>query len=221
MLRKHHILRTLAFVALMLTLALGANAQSRDIKSRIAASGNVTIDAPEGLDRRSNNELGRPQSSQSSATAKDNKKTDKKEEPKADKDNKDSKKDEVEKDDEKDKEKDKEKEKEKELTKPRQPKRPTSVSQQTIQSRSVGYRIQAYNDRSKASVQQRAREIALKFPQYRTYISYKAPAWRLRIGDFKSRGEAQNALRKIKGVFPSYARQMVIIKDHINIWGND
>jgi len=105
MLRKHHILRTLAFVALMLTLALGANAQSRDIKSRIAASGNVTIDAPEGLDRRSNNELGRPQSSQSSATAKDNKKTDKKEEPKADKDNKDSKKDEVEKDDEKDKEK--------------------------------------------------------------------------------------------------------------------
>ena len=63
--------------------------------------------------------------------------------------------------------------------------------------------------------------ITMKFPQYRSYISYKAPSWRLRIGDFKTRGEAQAALQRIKSVYPKFAREMVIVKDRINIWSND
>ena len=89
----------------------------------------------------------------------------------------------------------------------------------------MGYRIQAYSDNNnttaKANAQQRARDIAMKFPQYRSYITYKAPSWRLRIGDFKSRQEAQAALQRIKSVYPKYAREMVIVKDRINIWSND
>ena len=61
----------------------------------------------------------------------------------------------------------------------------------------------------------------MKFPQYRSYITYKAPAWRLRIGDFKTRGEAQAALARIKKIYPNYAREMVIVRDRINIWSND
>lgn len=89
----------------------------------------------------------------------------------------------------------------------------------------MGYRIQAYSDNNyktaKAAAQKRARDIAMKFPQYRSYISYKAPAWRLRIGDFKTQREAQAALHRIKSVYPKFAREMVIVRDRINIWSND
>ena len=61
----------------------------------------------------------------------------------------------------------------------------------------------------------------MKFPQYRSYISYKAPAWRLRIGDFKTKREAQAALQRIKSVYPKFAREMVIVRDRINVWSND
>ena len=89
----------------------------------------------------------------------------------------------------------------------------------------MGYRIQAYSDNNyktaKAAAQKRARDIAMKFPQYRSYISYEAPAWRLRIGDFKTHREAQAALHRIKSVYPKFAREMVIVRDRINIWSND
>ena len=89
----------------------------------------------------------------------------------------------------------------------------------------VGFRIQAYTDNNartaKAAAQQRARDIAMKFPQYRSYISYKAPSWRLRIGDFKTQREAQAALQRIKSVYPKFAREMVIVRDRINVWSND
>ena len=61
----------------------------------------------------------------------------------------------------------------------------------------------------------------MKFPQYRSYISYKAPSWRLRIGDFKTQQEAKAALNRIKSVYPNFAREMVIVRDRINIWSND
>lgn len=92
---------------------------------------------------------------------------------------------------------------------------------QTIQGRSVGYRIQVYNDGSanaKANAQSRARTIAMKFPQYRTYITYNAPTWRLRLGDFKNQGDAQAALSRIRSVFPQFAGTMMLVKDNINVW---
>ena len=58
----------------------------------------------------------------------------------------------------------------------------------------------------------------MKFPQYRSYISYNAPTWRLRLGDFKTHGDAQAALSHIRSVFPNYAREMTIVRDHINVW---
>ena len=104
----------------------------------------------------------------------------------------------------------------------RPPKR-NHTTQQSIQARSVGYRIQAFSDNTasaKALAQQRARNIAMKFPQYRSYISYNAPSWRLRIGDFKSQDDAQKALQRVRAAFPAYGREMIIVRDRINVWGN-
>ncbi len=197
----------LLMASVLITIAISAQT-SPDITRRINQSGQVKVDAPQGLTTRNNNNLNKPE---------EPRKTQQKVEKRND-DNNESIND-ID-DEEKDKEKEKEKVKEK-TDKPKQPKR-ERTTQQTIQGRSVGYRIQAYTDNNqrtaKASAQARARAIAMRFPQYRSYISYNAPSWRLRIGDFKSRQEAQAALSRIRGVFPSYAREMTIVRDHINVW---
>ena len=212
-------------LCLMLLIALVVSAQNPQITDRLNNSGQVTVDAPKELVKRNNANLnGKQQTSSRDKSVKEKDK--KKNDPKADEEklneldeeHKDNKADE-----EKKKEEDKKK-KEKEEVAPKKPKR-NHTSQQTIESRGVGYRIQAYSDNNhataKAAAQKRARDIAMKFPQYRSYISYKAPSWRLRIGDFKTQREAQAALQRIKSVYPKFAREMVIVRDRINVWSND
>ena len=221
MVKRLHI--RLLSLCLMLIIALAASAQRPQITDRLNQSGQVTVDAPKELVKRNNADLGKqPQQS----TSKDKKEKDKVKE-KDKKKTEEEKINELDEDDntaKKDEDKKKDEEKKKEEVTPKKPKR-QHTSQQTIENRGVGYRIQAYTDNNprtaKAAAQQRARDIAMKFPQYRSYITYKAPSWRLRIGDFKTQGEAQAALQRIKSVYPKYAREMVIVKDRINIWSND
>lgn len=213
-------------MCLMLLVALASNAQRAQITDRLNSKGQVTVDAPKELTKRNNANINKQQQT----TSKD-KKVKEKDKKKADPANDDEKLNEldddntgkdVKKDEEKKKDEDKDKKKD-EVT-PKKPKR-NHTSQQTIEDRGVGYRIQAYSDNNvstaKTNAQKRARDIAMKFPQYRSYISYKAPSWRLRIGDFKTRGEAQAALARIKKIYPNFAREMVIVRDRINIWSND
>jgi hypothetical protein len=210
-------------LSLMLIVALAASAQRPQVTDRLNRSGQVTVDAPKELAKRNNADIGKQQSSGSK-----DKKLKEKDKKKADPKSEEEKFNELDDEDtnakkEEDKKKDEEKKKKDELT-PKKPKR-AHTSQQTIESRGVGYRIQAYSDNNyktaKAAAQKRARDIAMKFPQYRSYISYKAPAWRLRIGDFKTQREAQAALHRIKSVYPKFAREMVIVRDRINVWSND
>ena len=214
MLKSLHI-RILS-LCLMMVIALAATAQRPMITDRLNSSGQVTVDAPKELAQRNNADLGKQQQSTSKdkkVKEKDKKKTEEEKLNELEDDN--NKKEETKKDEEK---------KKKEEVTVKKPKR-QHTSQQTIESHSVGFRIQAYSDNNhktaKAAAQQRARDIAMKFPQYRSYITYKAPSWRLRIGDFKSRQEAQAALQRIKSVYPKFAREMVIVRDRINIWSND
>ncbi len=200
----------LLLVSALMALALSAQT-TPDLTRQLNQSGQVAVEAPQGLTTRNNASLLKPEEPK-----KPQQKAERRNEEKTDQQFNEI-------DDEtKDRDKDKDKDKDKEKTdRPKQPKR-ERTTQQTIQARSVGYRIQAYTDNNqrtaKASAQQRARAIAMKFPQYRSYISYNAPSWRLRIGDFKSRSEAQAALARIRSVFPSYAREMTIVRDHINVW---
>ncbi|MBR5102412.1 MAG: SPOR domain-containing protein, partial [Muribaculaceae bacterium] len=88
-----------------------------------------------------------------------------------------------------------------------------------------GYRVQVYANSNagtaKETAKTRAREIARKFPNYKAYISFSTPSWRLRIGDFKDQDDAKEALVKLKRSFPSYAASMMVVRDHINIWSHD
>ena len=204
-------------LCLMLVIALAASAQRPQITDRLNKNGQVTVDAPKELVKRNNADLGKQQTT----NTKDNKVKDK-DKKKTDPKSEEEKLNEL--DDDNSSNVKKEEEKKKEDLTPKKPKR-QHTSQQTIENRGVGYRIQAYTDNNpktaKAAAQQRARDLAMKFPQYRSYISYTAPAWRLRIGDFKTQQEAKSALNRIKSVYPKFAREMVIVRDRINIWSND
>ena len=62
----------------------------------------------------------------------------------------------------------------------------------------------------------RERNIISRFPQMRPYIGYKAPSWRLRVGDFRTRDEAEEMLKQLKKAFPAYSRELTIVVDRIN-----
>ena len=205
MLRKLHI-RALC-LCMMLIVAMAASAQQPQITERLNRNGQVTVDAPKELVKRNNADLGKqPQSSNSNKKVKEKDK--KNVDPKSDEEKLNELDEDTTKDSKKDEDKKKDEEKKKEEVTPKKPKR-THTSQQTIESRGVGYRIQAYTDNNprtaKAAAQRRARDIAMK----------------LRIGDFKTQREAQAALHRIKSVYPKFAREMVIVRDRINVWSND
>lgn len=94
--------------------------------------------------------------------------------------------------------------------------RPTSTS--TV---SGGYRIQVFSDSNPRTAQAEARSksanISSKFPAIRTYVTYDAPYWRLRVGDFTTYEDAADALSALKEAFPSYRRELRIVRDHINV----
>ena len=66
-----------------------------------------------------------------------------------------------------------------------------------------GYRIQIYFGVNR----QKASEIKLSFssqyPDMSAYLSYQQPNFKIRIGDFLNRYEAQKFLKEIDGLFPT------------------
>ena len=90
----------------------------------------------------------------------------------------------------------------------------------TKSAKSAGYRVQVYADNNartaKANARQRERAISGAFPSYATYVTYASPYWRLRVGDFRSQYDAEKAAAEIKRAFPSYAREVRVVRDRVN-----
>lgn len=84
----------------------------------------------------------------------------------------------------------------------------------------VGYRIQVFSDRNqrtaKGEAMSKERSIKEAFPEMGSYITYDAPSWRLRVGDFRTRDEAVARLAELRELFPGYANEMIIVVDVIN-----
>lgn len=82
-----------------------------------------------------------------------------------------------------------------------------------------GWRVQVFagnNQRtSKEEAFQKETEIKLSFPEMPTYVQYTAPFWRLRVGDFRTYMDASDVLATLKRSFPSFGREMSIIKETI------
>lgn len=84
-----------------------------------------------------------------------------------------------------------------------------------------GYRIQLFSGNNartaKSQATSRATRVDEQFPEYATYVSFDAPYWRLKVGDFRSYEEATAALARLKAAMPEYAREMRVVRDKITV----
>ena len=84
----------------------------------------------------------------------------------------------------------------------------------------VGFRVQIFDDNNvrtaKREAQTRKNQIESRFPEYRAYVSFNSPYWRVKVGDFHSRSEAEAAMGAIRQAFPSMGNQLRVVRDRIN-----
>ncbi|MCI6153603.1 MAG: SPOR domain-containing protein [Bacteroidales bacterium] len=83
-----------------------------------------------------------------------------------------------------------------------------------------GYRIQAYTGnlaKSKQEAYRRAKIINAANPTLGCYVTYKSPFWRLSVGDFKTKEEAQKAMQELKRSIPDIAPELYIVQDNIRV----
>lgn len=85
-----------------------------------------------------------------------------------------------------------------------------------------GYRVQVFDDNNPrtaaAQAKARGRQVETAFPQFKTYVSFNSPYWRVKVGDFRTRGEAEAAMAEIREAFPQYGAYLRIVRDRINIF---
>ncbi len=66
-----------------------------------------------------------------------------------------------------------------------------------------GYRIQIYFGAVRQKASEVKLEFASKYPGVPSYLTYQQPNFKVRVGDYRSRFEAQKFLKEIDGQFPS------------------
>ena len=84
----------------------------------------------------------------------------------------------------------------------------------------AGFRVQVFSDNkpaAKGEARSKGRNISAKFPEYRTYVKYTPPYWRLRVGDFRTRREADDAADELRRAFPAYASEIRVVQDRVTI----
>ena len=84
-----------------------------------------------------------------------------------------------------------------------------------------GFRAQVFSGnnqrKSKDEAFRKEKEIKELFPEVPTYVTYNAPFWKLRVGDFRSHEEAYQLMRQLMEAFPDYAKEMYIVKEEVKI----
>lgn len=91
---------------------------------------------------------------------------------------------------------------------------------ETVKNPRVGYRVQVFSDNNprtaKNEARSKSRMISARFPEYATYVVFASPYWRLRVGDFHTQEAAAEAAEAIKREFPSYGKEIHVVRDRIN-----
>lgn len=76
-----------------------------------------------------------------------------------------------------------------------------------------GYRVLIFFDPSKTVAQQMKAQFLSLYSEHRAYIDYLAPNYRVRVGNFRTRIEAEALKRELIEIFPT----AVVIKDKIQL----
>jgi len=73
----------------------------------------------------------------------------------------------------------------------------------TIEIPNKGYRVQAMSTSDRTKVLEAKAKILSSFPQYRVYLLYQAPYFKLRVGDFVDKESADALRAEIGRIFSS------------------
>lgn len=77
----------------------------------------------------------------------------------------------------------------------------------------VGYRIQLFFDSKKENVDQARTRFISMYPKVDTYVSFTAPNYFLKVGDFRTQMEAEKVKSTVENQFPT----SFIVKEKINL----
>ncbi len=77
---------------------------------------------------------------------------------------------------------------------------------------SFGFRVQVFYGSDRREIFNQQARFKNSYPKMNTYITYKEPNYYLRVGDFRSRLDAQRFMNEIKPAFPT----LFIFREKIN-----
>ncbi|MNK08659.1 Sporulation related domain protein [compost metagenome] len=77
---------------------------------------------------------------------------------------------------------------------------------------STGYRVQIYYGSDRREVFSQQAQFKSSYPKLNTYITYKEPNYYLRVGDYRTRLDAQKFLNELRPSYPT----LFIFREKIN-----
>jgi len=103
--------------------------------------------------------------------------------------------------------------------------RPTSEKVEVVGDKSYlvlpGYRIQVFSGnnqrKSKDEADYKKRQINEAYANVSTHVTFMAPFWRLRVGDYLTYEEAYSMMQKLIETFPSFKKEIHITKEDVRI----
>lgn len=88
------------------------------------------------------------------------------------------------------------------------------VPQQRNYIRSThGFRVQIYSGSDRAKASEIKLDFMRRFPGMRTYMTYVQPQFRIKVGDFATRAEAQKIYQQVSTLYPT----CMIVPDIVEI----
>lgn len=78
-----------------------------------------------------------------------------------------------------------------------------------------GFKIQVYSGQSRAEAEAKQASVRTEFKKHQAEVTYNPPFWRLRVGNFMNRAEADLVLVDMKAAFPSFGKEMYVVQDVI------
>lgn len=76
--------------------------------------------------------------------------------------------------------------------------------QDNLEKQSIpGFRVQIYFGGNRPKASEVKLDFASKYPDIPAYLTYQQPNFKVRVGDFKTRFEAQKLLKELEGKYPT------------------
>lgn len=74
---------------------------------------------------------------------------------------------------------------------------------ENLEKKITGYKIQIYYGLSESKARGLKNKFAEEFPGYEVRLFYAQPEWKVHVGNFRTKYEAEKALKDIRAVFPN------------------